>query len=62
MLLDGNADTLVLKAISEQVGFRSPTTFFSAFKKATGLTPSQYIRMAKEKTEPNNPTDSKQPI
>lgn len=62
MLLDGNADTLTLKAISEQVGFRSPTTFFSAFKKATGLTPSQYIRMAKEKTEPNNPTDSKQPI
>ena len=40
------------EAISESVGFKSRTTFINSFKKVTGLTPSQYQKIAlKEKSE-----------
>lgn len=46
-----NFGTLTIRAIGESVGFKSHTTFIGVFKKATGMTPSIYSRIAKEKTE-----------
>lgn len=41
--------------IAETVGFKSRTSFASLFKKTTGLTPSEYWKMAWEKAKNNNP-------
>lgn len=38
-----------LQSIGESVGFRSASNFINAFKKVTGMTPSLYQRMAKDK-------------
>lgn len=47
--------------IAETVGFKSRTSFASLFKKTTGLTPSEYWKMAhKEPREPRN-TESDTP-
>lgn len=35
-----------IESISEGVGFKSRTAFSNAFKRETGLTPSEYLRMA----------------
>lgn len=40
--------TLTIEAISRSVGFRSRMSLLSAFKKFTGLTPSQYLKASKE--------------
>ena len=37
--------------IAECVGFKSRTTFASLFKKSTGLTPTEYWRMARQTPE-----------
>lgn len=45
---DANFGHLTIQGISESVGFRSSSNFIISFKKITGLTPSLYIKMAKE--------------
>ena len=37
---------LTIDAIATSVGFKSRTSFFNAFKRETGLTPSEYQRLA----------------
>ena len=37
---------VTIEAIATSVGFKSRTAFFNAFKRETGLTPSEYQRMA----------------
>ena len=39
---------LTIEAIGNGVGFKSRNSFISAFKKFTGLTPSEYQNIAKE--------------
>lgn len=41
---------LTIEAISESVGFKSRTTFLTAFKRSIGLTPSEYQKLALENT------------
>lgn len=47
----GDNERLTIQAIGESVGFRAHSNFVSAFKKNTGLTPSQYLKMEKQQTQ-----------
>ncbi|HCD77812.1 MAG TPA: hypothetical protein DEQ27_05805, partial [Prevotella sp.] len=42
-----NYGTYTIEAISQSVGYKSRTSLISAFKKETGLTPSDYQRIAR---------------
>ena len=39
---------LTIEAISQSVGYKSRTSLVTAFKKETGLTPSEYLRIARQ--------------
>jgi AraC-like DNA-binding protein len=43
-LSSGKWELLTLEAIAENAGFNNRTTFLTAFKKFTGLTPTQFIK------------------
>ena len=42
-------DTLTLEAVGEAAGFNNRITFLNAFKKFTGVTPSQYVKNIQHK-------------
>lgn len=42
------SNRITIESIAESCGFRSRTSFATLFKKATGLTPSEYARMSRE--------------
>ena len=44
-----NFGQYTIEAISQSVGYKSRTSLVSAFKKETGLTPSEYQRIARQK-------------
>lgn len=47
-MMDGKVhQNLTVQAIGSEVGFKSHTTFVTAFKRFTGLTPSNYLALAK---------------
>lgn len=43
------SSTLTIMAISDMVGFKSRSNFVQVFKKLTGLTPSQYQKMSRDR-------------
>lgn len=47
LLSDPAYDKYTVKSIGEKVGFKSQSSFTSVFRKATGLTPSVYQKMAR---------------
>lgn len=48
MLHDSTCDTSSLKMLYVQVGFTSFSAFYKSFKKATGMSPSSYLRIIQE--------------
>lgn len=52
LLDEPNASSLTIEGVAQQAGYRSRSTYIAAFKRLTGLTPSEYVkvknRMAKE--------------
>jgi AraC-like DNA-binding protein len=42
----GQYANMTIEAIANSVGFRSRSSFFTAFKRITGLTPSEYVRQS----------------
>ena len=45
-LLDNeNFGNFTIRAIHQELGFRTATSFVSAFRKVTGMTPSEYKKM-----------------
>ena len=55
-LEEGYLDTFTLESLGEECGFNSRTTFYNAFKKETGISPSEYwktfcLNIAHEESE-----------
>ncbi len=42
---------LTIEAIANEVGFKSRVTFLTAFKRVTGLTPTEYRKIAANNTD-----------
>ena len=58
-LLKKEWESKKLESIAEETGFNNRNTFTSAFKKATGLNPSEFIRYIKQgKVQENKKTDT----
>ena len=47
------SSNLTIEAVANNVGFKSGNAFRSSFKRITGLTPSDYIRMARQERDKN---------
>lgn len=58
LTMDPEYSRYTISAISESVGFRSLSSFNTAFKNITGMTPSVYKQMAAQK--PTTPADDSQ--
>lgn len=60
-LNDPESSSMTIEAIAQEVGYKSRSTYISAFKKYTGLTPSEYMRAipktSKEKVKKSENTD-----
>ena len=61
-----NYGNYTIQAISEDVGYKSSTSFILAFKRIVGMTPSVYQKLAKERLEaaetapaPDSPADAR---
>lgn len=48
LMHDRSNDNLTIEGIAEMAGFKNRTHFATTFKKHTGLTPSEYVRMARK--------------
>lgn len=46
MLLDKTNTSLTIEALAYDVGFNTPSAFYTAFKKETGLTPQSFVKGA----------------
>jgi AraC-like DNA-binding protein len=55
LLLENDANNYSIEGISLSVGFSSKSTFNSAFKKFTGIRPSEFIRLRKKQDEEGVP-------
>ncbi len=44
MQSEGNSNNFKIREVSEQVGFKSYTSFYNFFKEQTGYTPSEYLK------------------
>lgn len=49
LMHEPGAEQLTIESLAESAGFSSRTYFATVFKKNTGLTPSEYFRMAKKR-------------
>lgn len=47
-MLDKSYSNYTIHAIAESVGYKSSTNFIASFKKATGITPSIYLKISRE--------------
>ncbi len=56
-LINEKWSSLTLEAIAEKAGFNNRITFLTAFKKFTGITPTQYIKNIREAKRSGNSQD-----
>jgi len=54
LLMDPGFDSLSVEGIGNSVGFISKSSFYSAFRRITGLTPVEYKKLKKEKNQNRN--------
>lgn len=50
-ICDPSYEQFTFAAIAEQLGFRSRTNFITVFKRVTGLTPTEFVRMKNEQAQ-----------